>query len=154
MQLDEVLNIKSDVEFDIESRVSSDRILCKECIDGLSDRGSVKYSANNAQMSHIWSKIIEAAGRFTLSFSSDILRHHQSMVEEFTRDGLETKNYIFAFREQGVDGLSRLQENLGNADARFLTRYGYYRKIYLLTLHESEVNSMHYKLTLTLVDIT
>lgn len=135
MSVTDILNIQDDIEIDAENIFSNDNIILKETLNGSQHKGNVLYSTNNAQMSHIWSKIIEAAGRFTLHFSSDIFLAHDRMTSEFTNDGLETKNYLFGFRESGVDNLRQFKERVESN--RSLYDYGYYRKIYLLSLRET-----------------
>ena len=148
-----LVDIDDNVEIDVVNAIPEHKILVKEMMNGVRENGIVRYTTHCAQLSRIWSKIIEAAGRFTPQFSSDIFTSYERLCNEFAEDGLETMNYLFAFREQGIDGLTLFKDRV-KEDPNLL-RYGYYRRIYLLSINKEDDPDRNMTiLTLTLSDIT
>lgn len=153
MQYEDILKIKSNEVFPIELRkhINQNDILAHEQINR---SGDDSFSTHNAQMSTIWSKIIETAGRFTQRHSSDILIPYNTLTKEMESGKIDTLTYLFGFRESGVDGIELLFGKLISAEGKHCLNYGYYRKIYVLSLETTDDDAFGTILDLKLIDIT
>lgn len=109
---------------------------------------------DNINMSSIYSKCINAAGRWCERFSSDLLIDVRT-IDEYIKtpsDGPEMRIFGLGFRESGVDHnsflMARIRETMDHA-----THYCYpertYRKIYAVVVNKDET-----ALVIELYDIT
>lgn len=115
---------------------------------------SEKGRIGNINMSGIYSKCINAAGRWCERFSSDLLIDVKTIDEYIgtPSDGPETRIFGLGFRESGVDHnsflMARIRETIDHA-----TRYCYpertYRKIYAVVVNKDKT-----ELVVELYDIT
>lgn len=83
-------------------------MLYKECFSKVGNQieasGEMYHGEINLNMSSIWTKLIQVAGRYCDYYASDLLIDVK--IVESDIDGLKPKTYYFGFHKCGVDHLA------------------------------------------------
>jgi len=65
--------------------------------------GEIKNEKSNINISSIWTKLIQEAGRWCKHYASDLFWDFKKIDQKIENGTLETESYLFGFRECGVD---------------------------------------------------
>lgn len=93
--------------------------------------GDIKWG-DCMNTSSILTRLIQEAGRYCNYYASDLFILWGEIEEKIEQKTLETKRYLFGFRESGVDGNNFILGNYkGNEETQILASYKY-RSIWIL----------------------
>lgn len=102
-------------------------------IDTITDTATGSWNPNTKQFnicySSILSKLISEAGRWCISYSSDLFIDWYYLMNRLHDYEMTSEKLVFGFREQGVDGLNYILSKLNNGYSK-----DHYRSIWVLDI--------------------
>lgn len=107
--------------------------------------GYVYQNKAEINMSSIYTKLIQEAGRFCDAYASDLIIEIDSVRKAI--ECYESKDFYFGFRDMGVDHNAFIE-------CRSLNELREYRAIWKLSLAFTEDDYYQYKITASLCQVT
>lgn len=111
--------------------------------------GTFNSQEMNVNLSSILTILIQEAGRWCISYASDLFIYWQSMLEKMSLEELKSDSMLFGFRERGIDNALSIFHKYERD--RIVTSYEY-RAIWRLDVAVTE-HEYGYKARFTLYPV-